>query len=66
MPTKNGYKGKIMVRVPPYLHEKLAKAAEDQGVSMNALIASCLAEAVSKLAADRRIKRIQSKAENGL
>lgn len=40
------YSGKFVVRVPKTLHQKLAEQAEADGVSLNALVTSALAEAV--------------------
>lgn len=36
--------GRILVRVPKYLHARIKEAARVQGVSMNMFIATCLAE----------------------
>ena len=36
------YSGKIMLRIPPFVHQELALNAKEQGVSMNRLISSKL------------------------
>lgn len=59
MSEKREFNGRMMVRIPPYLHEKLAKAAESQGVSVNALVQSCLAEAIGRLAVEKRVKKAE-------
>lgn len=59
MESKRTFSGKFMVRIPPYLHEKLAKAADDQGVSINSLVQICLAEAITRLSADKKLRRVQ-------
>ena len=38
------FRGKIAVRVPPSLHQRLATEAAEQGVSLNRLISQKLAE----------------------
>jgi predicted HicB family RNase H-like nuclease len=42
------YSGKFVVRVPKTLHQKLAEQADAEGVSLNALVTSALAEAVGQ------------------
>ncbi len=39
--------GKVLVRMPPALHEQLVKAAEEQGVSLNQLVVALLAGGVN-------------------
>jgi predicted HicB family RNase H-like nuclease len=39
--------GKLMVRMPPALHEQLAAEAAKQGVSLNQLIVALLAGGIS-------------------
>jgi len=63
MGVERSYSGRFIVRIPPYLHEKLVKAADDQGVSLNTLVQTSLAELVTRLAADRRAKRLEIKRE---
>jgi hypothetical protein len=41
------HSGRLMVRMPPTLHTELARAAEEEGVSLNAFITGVLAGAVS-------------------
>lgn len=62
MELEERYSGKFTVRVPPYLHERLVRAAEDQGVSLNTLIQTSMAEAVERLAANRRARRAKQRA----
>ena len=38
--------GKVLVRMPPALHEQLVRLAEEQGVSLNQLVVSLLAGGV--------------------
>ncbi len=45
----HAYSGKFNVRVPKALHAKLAGMAEEQGVSLNALIQSLLASGTAAL-----------------
>lgn len=63
MKKQQGYSGRIMLRVPPFLHEKLARAAEEQGVSLNMFAQACLAEAAARISATKRIRRLQEKKE---
>jgi predicted RNase H-like HicB family nuclease len=42
----NDYSGKLVLRMPRGLHRKAALLAEREGVSLNQLIATCLAERV--------------------
>jgi antitoxin HicB len=43
-----GYSGKFIQRIPKSLHAQLAARAKREGVSMNALVATMLAEAVGR------------------
>ena len=63
MSNGDTYSGKFLVRIPPYLHERLAKVASDQGVSMNTLIQASLTETITRLTAERKIKRLQQKSQ---
>lgn len=47
---EHSHSGKVLVRMPPYLHRELAAQAEYQGVSLNQLVVSLLA----KRGADKR------------
>lgn len=38
------FSGRFVVRIPPELHRKLAETAAEEGVSMNRLVSSRLAE----------------------
>ena len=44
-PPEKPFSGKFLVRIEPALHRVLAVTAEARGVSLNALVASTLAEA---------------------
>jgi predicted HicB family RNase H-like nuclease len=39
--------GRLLVRMPPALHEQLARLAAEQGVSLNQLVVTLLAGGVS-------------------
>ncbi len=43
-----GYSGKFMQRVPKSLHARLALRAKQEGVSMNSLVTTILAESLGK------------------
>jgi hypothetical protein len=45
-PPDTTHSGRLMVRMPPTLHTELAKAAEEEGVSLNSFITGVLAGAV--------------------
>ena len=47
------HSGRLLVRMPPTLHDELARAAESEGVSLNQLITGVLAGAVEWRAVDR-------------
>lgn len=47
-PGSNGYSGKFIQRVPKSLHARLAARAKQEGVSMNALVTSMLAESLGR------------------
>lgn len=46
--TVEGYSGKFVVRVAKSLHRDLARRADVEGVSLNAYVATSLAEALCK------------------
>lgn len=46
------HSGRLLVRMPPTLHDELARTAESEGVSLNQLITGVLAGAVEWRAAD--------------
>lgn len=46
------HSGRLLVRMPPTLHDELARAAESEGVSLNQLITGALAGAVEWRAVD--------------
>ncbi|MWR36410.1 toxin-antitoxin system HicB family antitoxin, partial [Helicobacter pylori] len=43
--TERSYGGRVLVRMPPNLHRRLAEGAEAEGVSLNQHIVGLLAEA---------------------
>lgn len=45
-PLKDDFSGKFNVRVPKYLHRKLAYKAREENVSLNTLITSALSSSV--------------------
>ena len=56
LPTSdNKYSGKFLLRVPPYLHQKLAESAEREGVSLNQYLVSLLSgrDAVSQYSPEK-------------
>ena len=54
-PKKTGsHSGRLLVRMPAPLHDELAHAAEDEGVSLNQFITGALADAVAWEAEDER------------
>lgn len=63
MSDLKSYSGKFLIRIPPFLHEQLAKAAVDQGVSLNSLIQACLAGSAAKLSAEKRMKKLERRAK---
>lgn len=42
------YSGKVLLRLPKYLHKKLANRAEFEGVSLNSLAQTFIAEGIGK------------------
>ncbi len=51
------YSGQWRVRVPRSLHRKLAQRAEQEGVSLNTLTATLLAEGIGRVSANPRQPR---------
>lgn len=47
-PNSGGYSGKFVQRVPKSLHARLANRARSEGVSMNTLVATLLAEGLGQ------------------
>ncbi|MEZ4707048.1 MAG: toxin-antitoxin system HicB family antitoxin [Caldilineaceae bacterium] len=47
-PGSDGYSGKFIQRVPKSLHARLATRAKQEGVSMNTLVNTMLAESLGK------------------
>jgi HicB family len=45
-PAEDGHSGRLLLRMPRSLHSELARAAEREGVSLNAYITSALAATV--------------------
>lgn len=46
--SDEGYSGKLLLRLPRSLHATLAREAEAEGVSLNALLTSTLARSVGR------------------
>src|SRR5438105_5058395 len=44
----NDHSGRLLIRLPKDLHRDLARAAQEQGVSINLLVATVLARAVGR------------------
>jgi predicted RNase H-like HicB family nuclease len=55
--THSAHSGQFRVRLPKHLHAKLAARAEEEGVSLNTLIATYLAEA---LGADSTLEKVRA------
>ena len=47
-PTPRTYSGQFVQRIPKSLHMRLAKRAESEGVSLNQLATTLLAEGLAK------------------
>lgn len=45
-PTQDNFSGKLNVRLPKYVHRKLAYQAKKEGVSLNTLISTTLSSAI--------------------
>ena len=54
--TPDVFSGRILLRLPKYLHKRLHEAARDEGVSVNQYLVALLAEGVSRT----RFERIQT------
>ena len=52
-PAEDGHSGRLLLRMPRTLHSDLARAAEREGVSLNAFITSALAATVRWRDGDR-------------
>jgi hypothetical protein len=61
-PAERERNGRILVRITPALHELLAKAASQQGVSLNAYIAETLARRAGVVEARHEFERWLAKA----
>ncbi|MFZ5808438.1 MAG: toxin-antitoxin system HicB family antitoxin [Chloroflexota bacterium] len=46
--NKKEFSGKFVLRIPKYIHRELANLAEEEGISLNQLLNTLLAEAVGK------------------
>ena len=58
------YSGKVLVRMPPWLHGELASAAAREGVSLNQLVVSLLANRTGQLSASRSGRRVPAGARH--
>ena len=45
---KSSYSGKVLLRIPKYLHEKLIEASEIENISLNSLIQTFVAEGLGR------------------
>lgn len=53
--TRNEYSGKFMVRLPKSLHKSLVLEAEEEGVSLNSMVNTLLAQKFGERKAQRTI-----------
>ena len=53
---KEDYSGNFRLRVPKYIHRKLVETAESEGVSLNTLCVTYLAEAIGVQATEKASK----------
>ncbi|MBM3150462.1 MAG: type II toxin-antitoxin system HicB family antitoxin [Chloroflexi bacterium] len=54
------YSGKVILRIPPSLHETLVKVAELEGVSFNQYMVASLSKSVGRDEAVRKKKRLRT------
>lgn len=54
------HSGKFIIRIPKYLHRKLAKEAEKEGISLNQFISSLLSEKITLLEVKRELEEFLS------
>jgi len=59
------YSGKFVLRLPVCLHEKLAREAEKEGVSLNQYVVSLLSERGSLKSIEKRIGEIEQLIKKG-
>jgi antitoxin HicB len=52
------YSGRILVRLPKYLHRDLVKSAKEEGMSLNSYIVSLLSERNARREVLREIKKV--------
>ncbi|GIW34168.1 type II toxin-antitoxin system HicB family antitoxin [Meiothermus sp.] len=57
--TERNYGGKVLVRMPPSLHRRLAEGAEVEGVSLNQHIVGLLSEASALRAVRHELRSLQ-------
>ena len=53
-PSDDGHSGRLLLRMPRTLHSELARAAEREGVSLNAFITTALSATVHWRSPDQR------------
>ena len=46
--SERQYSGRFLLRIPPSLHERLVEMAEDEGISLNALVNNLISSALSE------------------
>ena len=63
-PSDDAYSGRWNMRVPRSLHRRLAERANTEGVSLNTLAATLLAEGLATPRTDRTIDRAAPRARN--
>jgi antitoxin HicB len=59
--TEVQYSGKTLLRMPRSLHQRLAEAADQEGVSLNQYLVSQLSEATSAKTSERALSQMQGK-----
>ena len=57
------YSGRILLRLPKYLHRELAESAKEEGMSINAYIVSLLSERNAERKILRKIEQVLSEKE---
>jgi len=62
--TKREYSGKFIVRIPRYVHQRLAELAMGEGVSLNQIIESILSAGISVSKQNEKINEIIQKLEH--
>ena len=58
-PPERPFSGNFVVRIPPELHKRASRLAEERGISMNALVAELIENAVGE-AQPKRLRKKQA------